>query len=201
MRLVCWPAVAALAESAPAAGRGEGGLEGLGRHPRREAEMLRGTVVLETAQRQEDAVAGHRPSVVVAALDLVPGVVFGRMVTLVDTAADGQGLGEHSFPGEMAGHLVLDAGPDLVAIEDRVVAQVLALRPGAGEQPRLAGPGEPSLRRVGLVLRADVGRPVVSPNGTQRRADGLLGIEMAQPDLMGPALAKQTGRARQPSAY
>ena len=86
----------------------------------------------------------------------------------------------YSIPVQISSRYSTDSGP-----------KMLALGPGAGEQPGLAGIGKPALRRMGFVLRCNVGCPVVLPDRLERLADVFFGQNVAQSDLVRPALPKQ----------
>src|SRR6266481_47620 len=86
--------------------------------------------------------------------------------------------------------LIFAAGPDFVAIEDRLLHSA-ALGPGADEEPRLAGPGEPTLRRIRLVLSGHVRRPVVFVNRLESGANLVARINISQTELVRPVLTEQ----------
>src|SRR5690606_33369724 len=75
-----------LAESSPAFCRRERSAELLLPECGRKTHIAFGTVVFETAGRDERTVARHRPGVLVAALDLVERIPFGGMIPVVDGA-------------------------------------------------------------------------------------------------------------------
>ena len=76
----------------------------------------------------------------VAALDLVPGVAPDAVVAVADALDDGQALVDQALVDQVRGDLVLDAGPDLVGVEEGQ-PRPAALRPGAEEQARLVVEG------------------------------------------------------------
>src|SRR5690606_28249444 len=102
---------ATLSVQAPALGRGERGAEGVGGDARREADAASRAVVLEAAQRQEDAVRRHRPRVVLAALDLVERVALARGVPVVRGAGDDEPLLHQTVVDHLRGRLVLLSRP------------------------------------------------------------------------------------------
>ena len=73
------------------------------------------------------------------------------MVAVVDAAADGQRLGEHALPHHVAGHLVLDAGPDLVAVQ-HADSGPRCLLFGQVQVNRPASPGRANQRCGGWAL-------------------------------------------------
>ncbi len=90
---------------------------------------------------------------------------------------------------QVGSELIFTAGPDFVAIEDRLL-HAAAFGPGADEESRLAGPGEPALGRIGLVLGGYVRRPVVFVNRLESRTDLVARINISQTELVRPILAK-----------
>ncbi len=122
----------------------------------------------------------------VAALNLVEGVMLGRVVALVDAPADSERLGNHAFTDHMAGHLILDARPDLILVAN-AGREIWALGPRAGEQTGLAGPGKPAFRFVGGVVRPDVGCVLMNNMPAAMR---VLGLEPKTYGLKGRCSAK-----------
>src|SRR6201999_300045 len=80
-----------------------------------------------------DREAGHRPRVVIAALDLVVGVAPAAIVAVPQPGQDPQALLGHPLEQAVRGDLVLDPGPYLVGVADRH-GRAGAARPGADQQ-------------------------------------------------------------------
>src|SRR5438128_1315614 len=89
----------------------------------------------------------------------------------------------------MRGQLILAARPDFIPIEDRLL-HAPAFGPSADEQPGLARPGKPALRRIGFVLSRHVRRPVVSVDRLESGSYLVRRINRAQVQLIGPVLTK-----------
>ena len=155
--------LAFLRDCSPCGRPGEGCSEVYRVEPRRKADVPFGTVEFEAAQPKEHAVARHAACVVVTTFDFVPRVVFRRMRTVVDATADSQGFGDHPLPGHVPCHLILNTGPDLVFVANAFV-HVVGLGPSASKQSGFARAGKPPPGWMGVVLRANVGSPIVFPN-------------------------------------
>ena len=110
-------------------------------------------VVVGSGERDEHAPAGQRPGVVVAALGLVPRVAPVTVVPVADRPHEPQALLDETLVDEVAGHLVLDAGPHLVAVDERD-ARTAAPRPRAQHQPGLVAEGVRALHAVVVADRS-----------------------------------------------
>ena len=87
--------------------------------PRCESESTGALVEGEPRQGQQQSVSGHGPGVVMAALTFIPGVATDPVMAIACSLYDGQSSGDLPLEDEVAGHLVLDAGPHLVGIGER----------------------------------------------------------------------------------
>src|SRR5713226_5853294 len=115
----------------------------------------------------------------VAAFHFIPRIVPFAVIAVVDAADDAQPFADHAFMEQVGSELIFAAGPDFVAIKHRLL-HTAAFGPGADEESRLAGPGEPALRRIGLVLGGYVRRPVVFVDRLQSGADLVARINISQ---------------------
>ncbi len=95
-----------------------------------------GQVVSVAGQSQQEAPAGQGAHVVVAALDFIPGIALDPVMAIPDRFHDFQPLVHHAFIDQVRGHLVLDARPYLVAVDERQ-ARPAPMGPRAQEKPRL----------------------------------------------------------------
>ena len=179
-----------MGECAPAFGACKGSAEIFGCYFGCECKIAFGAVILVSSKGCVDTPTGECPCVVVATLDFVVWIVFGRVVALLDAVADGEGLVEHIFPDHVAGDLVLDARPYLVFVAN-TFCDVWGLGPSAGEQARLTGSCKPAFGFVVDIVGANVGRPVVFPDRLQRLVDVFGRIDVAEADVVCPTLAKE----------
>ena len=85
---------ARLAKRSPSFGRREENLEIVSLPFRGEAEPAGGAVIKVTRQRDQASPRGHRPGVMIAALDFVPRIVTPAIVAVVNAANDAQAFAD-----------------------------------------------------------------------------------------------------------
>src|SRR5205823_10564153 len=73
----------------------------------------------ETGQRAEQGITSHGTSVIVAALIFIPRVANTAVIAAAQGLNDGQSFFDETLRDEMGGHLVFDASPDFVAVDER----------------------------------------------------------------------------------
>src|SRR5206468_751107 len=98
---------------------------------------------------------------------LVPRVAAAAVVPLAGAADDGERLLPHPLVDHVPGDLVLDAGPDLVAVEDRVRGPAAA-GPGAAEEALVVPVREDALAVPEL---GEVREPVMAEDSREGGAD------------------------------
>src|SRR5206468_2663933 len=125
--------------------------------------------------------------VVVAALDLVPGVAADAVVAGARRRDDPQRVGDLAGGEEVPGDLVLAAGPDLVGVGEGE-ARLAAVRPGAEDQPGLIIEDVGALR-VDVV--PEVVPEVVPDDGLERGSLALRRNERPEAEQAGVPLAEE----------
>src|SRR5262249_14198777 len=116
--------------------------------------------------REHERPARHRARVVVPALDLVERIASAAFVARTNGADELEALVDHPFVDHVRRDLILDAGPHLVAVDERQLGSTIA-RPRAQQQTRFVLQCESPLYAVGL---ADALPKVVRVYRAQRRA-------------------------------
>ncbi|OPZ89577.1 MAG: hypothetical protein BWY73_01475 [candidate division TA06 bacterium ADurb.Bin417] len=160
-------AAAVKADAAVAGGGREEATEAGAVQAGRQAQPAGHRRVVEAGEGRQQGVAGHGPGVIVAALVLVPGVAGPAVVAVPGRPHQGQPLGRHSFHDQVAGHLVLEACPDLVRIW-KGQGRPAAARPGAEEQPGLVADGVSRPLGAGVLL--EVSLEIMAEDGAQAAA-------------------------------
>src|SRR6185437_5467136 len=156
-----------------------------------EAHDLFWSIVIVVFQRQHDAPGSHGPGVVVAAFDLVPGIVFGGAISVVDPFYHRESFFEHIVVDHAGCYLVFAAGPHLVAVANAFFTHMRRERPGTNEETGFPGACVGSFGWVYSVLSGYVGRPVVFPDRSQGLIDVVFRIDIADMIEPGPGLAEQ----------
>src|SRR5439155_12780665 len=186
LRILC----PSLLQAAPTPGGGEEGFEVFLLPAWGKTEPTSRPVVNKAGQSNQASPARQSAGIMIAAFDFIPRIMPLAVVAVVDAANDAQAFADHAFIKQMRGQLTLATRPNFVSIEDRLLHSA-AFGPGANEQPRLAGPGKPALRRIGLVLGGHVRRPIISVDGLESGSYFVQRINRAEVKLISPILTKQ----------
>src|SRR5439155_14407113 len=129
LRILC----PSLLQAAPAFSSGEEGFEVFLLPAWGKTEPTSRPVVNKAGQSNQASPAGQSAGVVIAAFHFVPRIMPFAVVPIVNAADNAQAFPDHAFVKQMRSQLILAAGPDFVAVEDRLLHSA-AFGPRADEQ-------------------------------------------------------------------
>lgn len=156
-----------------------------------ETHRLFRAVVIIIFQCQHHAPGGHGPGVVVAAFDLVPGIVLRGAISVIYPFYHRKPLFDHIVVDKAGCDLVFAACPNLIAIAYTFFAHMRRSGPGADKQTRFARICVGPFGRVDPVLSRYVRCPIIVPDGLKRLMDLVFRVDIPEMIEPGPGLAEK----------
>src|SRR5271165_1017400 len=124
--------------------------------------------VAETGEGTKQSITGHGAGVIVAAFVLIPRVANPSVVTAAQSSDDRQSFLNETLGDKVRGHLIFNASPDFVGVDERQ-SRFSSARPTAKQQPRLVSHG--ITRTLGIGMLTQVGLEIVLEDRLQSVPD------------------------------